>query len=220
MVKNVKFFSQVDLESGIASLAVFLFGEGEVKTSFLGEERVVHLKEEGVREDYYILEIKLWEGMAPYLYSYFVEDKEYRIGLRSLGLDEKRGFFLNGRRYPLDGNNSLVTNELSLLDSCDEEGIVVSFIFPFGHVPTEEEICQLSSHPSVSFWGYRIEGEKEEDMRKLNSILYSLDKTRATMGVFEMDYFCPKVFDVTLKREKSEEEKGVVALFDGKGFEL
>ena len=49
MVKNVKFFSQVDLESGIASLAVFLFGEGEVKTSFLGEERVVHLKEEGVR---------------------------------------------------------------------------------------------------------------------------------------------------------------------------
>ena len=40
------------------------------------------------------------------------------------------------------------------------------------------------------------------------------------MGVFEMDYFCPKVFDVTLKREKSEEEKGVVALFDGKGFEL
>ena len=55
-------------------------------------------------------------------------------------------------------------------------------------------------------------------MRKLNSILYSLDKTRATMGVFEMDYFCPKVFDVTLKREKSEEEKGVVALFDGKGF--
>ena len=55
MVKNVKFFSQVDLESGIASLAVFLFGEGEVKTSFLGEERVVHLKEEGVREDYYIL---------------------------------------------------------------------------------------------------------------------------------------------------------------------
>ena len=57
MVKNVKFFSQVDLESGIASLAVFLFGEGEVKTSFLGEERVVHLKEEGVREDYFILEV-------------------------------------------------------------------------------------------------------------------------------------------------------------------
>ena len=108
MVKNVKFFSQVDLESGIASLAVFLFGEGEVKTSFLGEERVVHLKEEGVREDYYILEIKLWEGMAPYLYPYFVDDKEYRIGLRSLGLDEKRGFFLNGRRYPLDGNNPLL----------------------------------------------------------------------------------------------------------------
>ena len=57
-------------------------------------------------------------------------------------------------------------------------------------------------------------------MRKLNSILYSLDKTRATIGVFEeRDSFLP-VFDLSVVNEKNGEEKGVVALREGDGFKL
>ena len=51
MESRVKFFTQVDNEAGIASLAVFLYGEGSVVVGFQGEERVVELSKEGRRED-------------------------------------------------------------------------------------------------------------------------------------------------------------------------
>ena len=183
MESRVKFFTQVDNEAGIASLAVFLYGEGSVVVGFQGEERVVELSKEGRREDYFILNTLLWNGKKdPSLYSFYVDDREYRFGLRNFGLDKNKGFFLNGEHYPLDSSNTLITDDISLLDKSDEEGIVTAFLFPVGHVPEENEIALLSSHPSVCFWGYIVE-EKEEEMRKLNSILYSLDKTRATIGI-------------------------------------
>ena len=220
MESRVKFFTQVDNEAGIASLAVFLYGEGCVKLSFQGEERVVELSKERRREDYFILNTHLWNGKKdPNLYSFYVDDREYRFGLRTFGLDKNKGFFLNGEHYALDSTNTLITDDISVLDKCDEEGIVTAFLFPSGHMPGEDEIALLSSHPSVCFWGYRVE-EKEEEMRKLNSILYSLDKTRATIGVFEeRDSFLP-VFDLSVVNEKNGEEEGIVALREGDGFKI
>ncbi|MGN1178666.1 MAG: hypothetical protein ACI4SI_06470, partial [Candidatus Ornithospirochaeta sp.] len=117
MESRVKFFTQVDNEAGIASLAVFLYGEGCVKLSFQGEERVVELSKEGRREDYFILNTLLWNGKKdPSLYSFYVDDREYRFGLRNFGLDKNKGFFLNGEHYPLDSSNTLITDDISLLD--------------------------------------------------------------------------------------------------------
>ena len=220
MESSVKFFTQVDNEAGIASLAVFLYGEGSVVVNFQGEERVVELSKEGIREDYFILNTLLWKGKKdPGLYSFYVDDREYRFGLRTFGLDKNKGFFLNGEHYPLDLSNTLITDDISLLDRSDEEGIVTAFLFPAGHVPEENEIALLSSHPSVFFWGYRIK-EKEEELRKLNSILYSLDKTRATIGVFEESASFLPVFDLSVVNEKNGEEEGIVAISEGDGFKI
>lgn len=220
MESRVKFFTQVDNEAGIASLAVFLYGEGSVVVGFQGEERVVELSKEGRREDYFILNTLLWNGKKdPSLYSFYVDDREYRFGLRNFGLDKNKGFFLNGEHYPLDSSNTLITDDISLLDKSDEEGIVTAFLFPSGHVPEENEIALLSSHTSVCFWGYRIK-EKEEEMRKLNSILYSLDKTRATIGVFEEKDAFVSIFDLSVVNEKKGDEKGIVALREGDGFKI
>lgn len=220
MESRVKFFTQVDNEAGIASLAVFLYGEGSVVVGFQGEERVVELSKEGRREDYFILNTLLWNGKKdPSLYSFYVDDREYRFGLRNFGLDKNKGFFLNGEHYPLDSSNTLITDDISLLDKSDEEGIVTAFLFPVGHVPEENEIALLSSHPSVCFWGYIVE-EKEEEMRKLNSILYYLDKTRATIGVFEEKDAFVSIFDLSVVNEKKGDEKGIVALREGDGFKI
>ena len=221
MESRVKFFTQVDNEAGIASLTVFLYGEGKVEVSFQGEERVVELSKERRREDYFILNTLLWNGKKdPSLYSFYVDDREYRFGLRNFGLDRKKGFFLNGASYPLDSTNTLITDDIYRLDKCDIEGVVTAFLFPFGHVPGEDEIALLSSHPSVFFWGYEIKDEKEEEMRKLNSILYSLDKTRATIGVFEEKDAFVSIFDLSVVNEKKGDEKGIVALREGDGFKI
>ena len=87
-------------------------------------------------------------------------------------------------------------------------------------MPGEDEIALLSSHPSVFFWGYEIKDEKEEEMRKLNSILYSLDKTRATIGVFEEKDAFVSIFDLSVVNEKKGDEKGIVALREGDGFKI
>ena len=180
----------------------------------------MELSKEGRREDYFILNTLLWNGKKdPSLYSFYVDDREYRFGLRNFGLDKNKGFFLNGEHYPLDSSNTLITDDISLLDKSDEEGIVTAFLFPSGHVPEENEIALLSSHPSVCFWGYRIK-EKEEEMRKLNSILYSLDKTRATIGVFEEKDAFVSIFDLSVVNEKKGDEKGIVALREGDGFKI
>ena len=197
-----------------------MYGEGSVVVGFQGEERVVELSKEGRREDYFILNTLLWNGKKdPSLYSFYVDDREYRFGLRNFGLDKNKGFFLNGEHYPLDSSNTLITDDISLLDKSDEEGIVTAFLFPVGHVPEENEIALLSSHPSVCFWGYIVE-EKEEEMRKLNSILYSLDKTRATIGVFEEKDAFVSIFDLSVVNEKKGDEKGIVALREGDGFKI
>ena len=223
MESMVKFFSQVDLEAGIASLSVFIYGEGPVKLSFQGEEREVMLNDSGVREDFFILSVRLWKGVQdPYLYSFFVDEREYKFGLRTFGINRERGFYLNGERYPLNGKNTLVTHSISDLDKCDKEGIISSFIFPFGHIPTLFEISELSLHPSLVFWGYEIDGEKEEEMRRLNSILYSLDKTRATMALLDDKPSASlfSIFDVTMMKEETKSERGIVIKRDGKGFIL
>lgn len=219
MLERVLFRSMLDEESGMASLSLFLYGEGRVIIELEKEEREVEITKEGKREDFYILGARLWEGEKnPDLYSLLIDGKEYRFGLRNIGLHRTRGFFLNGKSYGLSRENTLVTSSLLDLDYCDEKGIVVAFIFPSLHVPNEEEVAELSSHPSVSFWGYKVDGEKEEELRMLNSILYSLDKARATIGVFDrvpLDSYL-SVFDVSILPEKRE--KGIVFLTDGKGF--
>lgn len=221
MEKTVKFFTQVDQEAGIASLTLFLYGEGSARIAFQGEERVTELKKEGVREDFFILSIRLWDGKkSPELYSIEIDGEEYNFGLRSFGLDKERGFFLNGERYLLYGENTLITESLSDLDRCDKEGIVAAFIFPPSFIPTSDEVASLSSHPSLFFWGYRVEKESEEELRRLNSILYSLDKTRATIGVFNTPQAPSSIFDVNIVNEEPEEKRRVVALMDGDGFKL
>lgn len=71
------------------------------------------LKAEQLSFEFIIEDVNLWDGLEnPYLYTLKVElvkynkvldNKEIRFGVRTFSVDPEKGFFLNGRSYPLRG---------------------------------------------------------------------------------------------------------------------
>lgn len=96
---------------GKIEVDTFIIGEGEVKVSLFDADKKLVKEVSGN-----VLEIEnphLWNGLEdPYLYNLKIEllNKgiccdviEKRIGFRSYKVDPKKGFFLNGKSYPLRG---------------------------------------------------------------------------------------------------------------------
>ena len=78
------------------------------------EKKVVKvLKEQPLEFDFAIENVNLWDGIEnPYLYTLrlsliqgneVVDNKDVRFGVRTFSVDPEKGFFLNGRSYPLRG---------------------------------------------------------------------------------------------------------------------
>ena len=71
------------------------------------------IKSQELTFDFEIKDVNLWDGLEnPYLYTLKVElvrnnevldNKEVRFGVRTFSVDPEKGFFLNGRSYPLRG---------------------------------------------------------------------------------------------------------------------
>lgn len=228
MIDCVEIKTMVDEESGMASVAVTLFGKGDAKLFLEGEIRNVSLGDDGTREDFYLLSSRLWQGtVAPELYVLVLEDeegrKEYPFGLRNIGLDNKRGFFLSTRPYPLDGENTLITDKPIDLYSADRSGKVAVFAFRKEAKLNRKAIAEILNHPSLCFLGFVIEEDTtEEEMRRTNSLLYSLDKTRPTMGIFRRDMKKGEegIFDVSLVSSSSPFGGRISAIYDGNGFAM
>lgn len=97
----------VDGDKATVNVKTYVTGSGEVKVTVNGETKL------GEDVDFVIENPHLWNGTAdPYLYTASAElvvDGETadsvssRFGIRSFKVDAQKGFFLNGKPYPLRG---------------------------------------------------------------------------------------------------------------------
>ncbi|MGN1164367.1 MAG: hypothetical protein ACI4S4_06120 [Candidatus Ornithospirochaeta sp.] len=227
MVERVSIRTMLDEESGMASAAVTLWGEGDAVLCLEGEERSVSLSMEGVRQDFYILSARVWQGTdGPELYTLELEEekgrKECSFGFRNIGLDPRRGFFLSGRHHPLSCHNTIITGNEEDLVLSDKSGNVAAFVLEEADLE-RMDIASILNHPSLCFLSYIVGDEtREEEMKRINSLLYALDKTRPTMGIFrrEMRKGEENIFDVSLVPPSSCVKGRITATLDGEGFAL
>ena len=104
-----------DLKEGSADIQVetLVEGEGTVAVELLDAEGSIVAKGEGEKTSLHLDAPHLWNGVKdPYLYTCVVrlmqdgkpvDEVTTKVGLRSFSVDAKKGFFLNGKPYPLHG---------------------------------------------------------------------------------------------------------------------
>ena len=88
-------------------------GEGEIEIELQAADGTVVAKGQGLDADLKIENAHLWNGRQdPYLYTCIVrmlnggsvvDEVRQRFGVRSFSVDASKGFFLNGKPYPLHG---------------------------------------------------------------------------------------------------------------------
>ena len=87
--------------------------QGKIKVTLLDADGKIAATGEGSQAVLLLREPRLWNGLVdPYLYSALVQlvenetvldEVSVRFGVRSFHVDKDKGFFLNGRQYPLHG---------------------------------------------------------------------------------------------------------------------
>ena len=85
----------------------------KVRYEIIADGEVIASKEDDDDADFEIKNVHLWDGLAdPYLYTakatlicdgVEVDEVSTRFGCRTFKIDPEKGFFLNGREYPLRG---------------------------------------------------------------------------------------------------------------------
>ena len=98
--------------AGVVKTEAFVTGEGDVKITVLdAADKVV--AEGGNNEELTVPNVRLWNGrIDPYLYTAkaelvvggkVVDEVKTHFGFRTFRIDPDKGFFLNGKSYPLRG---------------------------------------------------------------------------------------------------------------------
>ena len=111
--KGLKITPRLDGETGKIQVETYVTGEGTVKVAILDADGQQVADGEGTDVTLEIPAVHLWDGLDdPYLYQAVVtlvkdgtvvDQVEDHFGVRSYKVDPKKGFFLNGRSYPLRG---------------------------------------------------------------------------------------------------------------------
>lgn len=107
---GIKVTPVVDLERKTASVTVETWQNGETVTiSVAGQTQTVPSVNGYAKAQFTIENVHLWDGLDdPYLYTATAvlpagDQISARFGCRSYSIDPQKGFFLNGRSYPLRG---------------------------------------------------------------------------------------------------------------------
>ena len=108
---GIKVTPEVDVDSRSARILVETWQAGDEKVTFtLGEEKREALPILGHAQVVFLMEnVHLWDGVEnPYLYTVSAsldsgDAVSARFGCRTIAFDSEKGFFLNGRSYPLRG---------------------------------------------------------------------------------------------------------------------
>lgn len=114
LIKNgmpgIKVTPFVDLENHSASVIVETWqnGEGSVEITIGEEKKRVPSVNGHALAEFLLSSVHLWDGLDdPYLYSvraeYCGDRISTRFGCRKMDIDPEKGFYLNGRSYPLRG---------------------------------------------------------------------------------------------------------------------
>ena len=163
-------------------------GSGEVAVSLLDASGRLVAQGSGANASLELEHPHLWDGVRdPYLYTCVVQlqkngqtvdEVKIPVGIRTFSVDAKKGFFLNGRPYPLHGvsrhqDRKGLGNAIRLAhyqhdqyfyDLCDRCGMIVWAEIPYisEHLPhgrentiqqMKELITQNYNHPSIVCWG-------------------------------------------------------------------
>ena len=110
---GVKITPALQENSADIQVETLVEGSGTVTVELLDAEGCTVAKGEGENASLYLDAPHLWNGVKdPYLYTCVVrllqdgqpvDEVTTKVGLRSFSVDAKKGFFLNGRPYPLHG---------------------------------------------------------------------------------------------------------------------
>lgn len=109
---GIKVTPTVEGMAGVVKTEAFVTGEGDVKITVLdAADKVV--AEGGNNEELTVPNVRLWNGrIDPYLYTAkaelvvggkVVDEVKTHFGFRTFRIDPDKGFFLNGKSYPLRG---------------------------------------------------------------------------------------------------------------------
>ena len=107
---GIKVTPIVDLEKKTASVTVETWqNANQVKITVNGETKTVPSVDGHAKAEFMIENVHVWDGVDdPYLYTAFAkldsgDEVSARFGCREYHCDPEKGFFLNGRSYPLRG---------------------------------------------------------------------------------------------------------------------
>lgn len=97
-----------DLSSATVTVETWQVGEGNVTVEIAGESKTVPSVDGHASLEFVLNNVHLWNGVKdPYLYTAkatFGEDEiSLPFGCRTIAFDAEKGFFLNGKSYPLRG---------------------------------------------------------------------------------------------------------------------
>lgn len=97
-----------DLSTATVTVETWQVGEGNVTVEIAGESRTVPSVDGHASLEFVLNKVHLWNGVKdPYLYTAkatFGEDEiSLPFGCRTIAFDAEKGFFLNGKSYPLRG---------------------------------------------------------------------------------------------------------------------
>ena len=172
-------------------------GEGTVRVTLNDAEGDTVAAAEGKDVTMTLAHPHLWDGVKdPYLYTCVVELEQggkvvdtvsTRVGVRSFRVDPKKGFFLNGRSYPLHGVSrhqdrkglgNAITREMH-----DED---MTLIRELG--ANTIRLAHYQHDPCIVCWGVSneitISTKDKADMldnhRQLNDLCHRMDPTRLT----------------------------------------
>jgi len=110
---GIKVTPSVEGGTGIVRVQTYYDGPGEVHVSIFDRDGKKVAEGTGKDSTLSIPNVRLWDGVKdPYLYKAMAvlmvsnnptDTVETRFGVRTFEIDPKKGFFLNGRPYPLRG---------------------------------------------------------------------------------------------------------------------
>jgi len=107
---GIKVTPVVDLEKKTASVTVETWQNADrVSVTVNGETKTVPSEDGHAEAAFVIRNVRLWDGVdAPWLYTATAQldsgdEVSARFGCREFRIDPEKGFFLNGRSYPLRG---------------------------------------------------------------------------------------------------------------------
>ena len=155
-----------DYKTADVEVKAFINGNGNVTFSIGDQTVAAEIKDGTASAVFHLNSVHLWNGLDdPYLYtlkavSDSTDEVEVRFGCRSYRVDAQKGFFLNGRSYPLRGvsrhQDHKGTGNALTLDMHQEDMAIIKEIgantLRLAHYQQAQEFYDLCDENGLVVW--------------------------------------------------------------------